>query len=399
MSARTSRVQLWLFAVTVALGCSKVAKAFAQSADADRTVSSGEPPAADAKTEEIRLAVGEQFVLPSENVRSYSEGRRGIVDVRLTQDASRFILVALKPGETTLLLLMMDGTQVHHKITVYDPNAEPEPEPVEPVRADLVEARDNIRLDFYFVQLTKGYDHQIGIGYPGSIAPTFSASYDVAAGSLDSATAVISNLALPRLDMAQGSGWAKVLRQAAVVTANREKAVFSGGGEVNISVQGSLTTGVHKIPFGSLIEVQPRYDAETGRIELRLHADISSLEDDRGTGVPGRSQSTLDTVVNLELGQSIILAGLSAKGERRSTSGLPGLSQIPLLGILFGSHAQSEEESESVIVIVPSVVDAVSMLNRERIRESLRHYMNYSGQLDTVQLVPNAPAPKPRSRP
>jgi pilus assembly protein CpaC len=243
------------------------------------------------------------------------------------------------------------------------------------------------------VQLNKNYGHQLGLGFPGSVAPTASFAYDLKAGSLESATAVIQSQALPRLDMAQASGWAKVMRQAAVVTANGEKASFSGGGEVNVPIQSALTSGVQKISFGSVVEVAPLYDSKSGRVELRLHADISELESDRGTGIPGRVTAQLDTIVNLELGQSLVLAGLTAKSERSSKSGIPGLSQIPILGVLFGSHSHTEDESENVILIVPSVVDSVSMQDRARLSDALRHYTEYSGDLDEVDLVPAAKVP------
>jgi len=330
------------------------------------------------------LQLGEQRVIPSDNVRSYSEGNKGIVDVRLTKDASQFIVVALKAGTTTLLFIMMDGSERHYRITVNDPNAH------NPRNGDTdsVDARDNIRLDFYFVQVSKNYNHKIGIGWPASIAPTFNAAYDVRVGNLDSATAVITNQALPRLDMAQVSGWAKVMRKAAVVTANGEKATFSGGGEVNFPIQSALTSALHKIPYGSVIEVEPHYDAKTGRIELRLHADVSELDSDNGTGVPGRITANLDTEVNLELGQSLILAGLTARSERRSKSGLPILSQIPILGVFFGSHAQAEDESENIVIIVPSVVDAVSMQDRERVEAALKSYSDFSGDMNEMDPMP-----------
>lgn len=337
--------------------------------------------------EDIALQIGEQRVLPSDNVRSYSEGNKGVVDVRLTKDASEFVVVAQSPGVTTLLFLMMDGSERRFRFTVTDPKAQKAPQG----RAHgSVEARDNVRLDFYFVQLNRSYGHQIGVGWPGSVAPTFSGAYNVKAGALDSATAVISDQALPRLDMAQTAGWAKVMRQAAVVTANGEKASFSGGGEVNIAIQSALTSGIHKIPFGSLIEVEPQYDSNTGRIELRIHADISELQSDRGSGVPGRTTSALDTIVNIDLGQSLILAGLTARTERTDHTGLPGLSQIPILGALFGSHSHVEDETENVVIIVPSVVDAVSMQDRERLSDALKHYREFSGNLDKVKLVPDA---------
>lgn len=343
------------------------------------------------QTEEIELRIGEQRVIPSDGVQSYSEAVKGVVDVRLTKDASQFIVVALKPGQTTLLFLMLDGTEKHYRISVIDPEG-----PQRGKRgAGSVEARDNIRLDFYFVQMNKNYGHQLGIGYPSSIAPRMSASLDLRAGQLDSATAVIADQALPRLDIAQSSGWAKVMRQAAVVTANGEKATFSGGGEVNIPIQNALSSGVVKVQFGSEIVVEPAYDPKSGRVELRLHADISELEGDRGTGIPGRTTATLDTIVNLELGQSLVLGGLTAKSERNSKTGLPVLSQIPILGALFGSHAHAEEQTENVVIIVPSVVDSISMQDRARLKAALEQYTSYDGDIEDVKLVPAAPVAAP----
>lgn len=348
-------------------------------------------PSRSVEFQNIELQLGEQHVLSSDNVRSYSEGTKGIVDVRLTKDASQFVIVALSPGTTTLLCLMMDNSERHYRFTVTDSNSREG----QKINEASVEPRDNIRLDFYFVQVSKKYRYQMGVNWPGSIAPRFNATYNLQAGGLDSATAVITDQALPGLDMAQVSGWAKVMRQAAVVTANGQKATFSGGGELNFPVQGTLTSSIHKIPYGSVIDVEPHYDAKTGRIELHLHADISELDTDNGTSIPGRITSNLDTEVNLELGQSLILGGLTSKSERRSKSGLPVLSQIPILGVFFGSHGHVEDESENIVLIVPSVVDAVSMQDRERVAAALKSYANFSGDLTEVDLLPTAKTTKP----
>jgi pilus assembly protein CpaC len=344
-------------------------------------------PSAQALGFELELAVGEQRVIPTQDVQSYSEGVRGIVDVRLTRDASQFVVVALRSGTTSLLLLMKDGSERHYRISVTDPNAESVEAPAKPAAASVVQ-RDNIRLDFYFVQVDKSYHHHIGAAWPAALGNGFvSARYDLLTHRFDGATALVSSQPLPRLDMAQASGWAKLMRHAAVITANGEKATFSGGGEVNIPVQAGLGTGIHQITFGSMIQVAPRYDSESGRMDLYVHAEVSDLADDRGTGAPGRSTAMLDTVVNLELGQSLVLAGLTAKSETRNKAGLPGLSQIPVLGALFGTQAARTEALENLVVIVPTVVDAVALDDRERIKNALELYERYAGDIDEARLM------------
>jgi hypothetical protein len=47
---------------------------------------------------DITLVVGEQTSISAKNVRTYSEGVPGIIDVRVPKDGSEFVIVALKPG-------------------------------------------------------------------------------------------------------------------------------------------------------------------------------------------------------------------------------------------------------------------------------------------------------------
>ncbi len=351
------------------------------------------------QAETLRLEVGTQQVISSENVRSYSEGVQGVVDVRLTGDAKQFVIVALKPGQTTLLTIMMDGSEKLYRISVFDPNAQKMGERKDVPREQVL-ARDNIRLDFYFVQFDKSYSHQLGIDWATRYGGgSLSILYDLQSNTFSNATAVVQDQALPALDLAQASGWAKLMRHATLITANGTKANFTGGGEVNIPVQGSLTTGIHRIEFGSTIGVMPRYDSESGRLELEIHADVSDLADDRGSGTPGRVTSTLDTLVNLELGQSLMIAGLVAQSQSRNHSGLPVLSQIPILGALFGTHSELSQDTEDVVFIVPSVLDAVSLDSRARIREALDAYDEYTGDLAENHLRPPAEIPDAKRSP
>lgn len=337
------------------------------------------PSIEDGETKELQLELGEQRVISAEGVRSYSEATPGVVDVRLTRDAKQFVLVAAAVGTTTLLFLMNSGRERHLRVTVIDPDAKT---PGASSALNVARA-ENIRLDFYFVQLDKSYSHRIGPAYPSSIqGGTFAASYDFLTQSFTSATAVIQDQALLRLDIAEASGWVKVLRQAAVITANGQPAKFYGGGEVNVAVTGSLSTNIQSITFGSAIQVLPRFDRESGRIEIELEAEVSDLTDDRGTGVPGRSRSTLKTLVNLSLGQVIVLGGLSASNELQARGGLPLLSQIPILGALFRSQAAERSQSDNLIFIAPSVVDAPSAVVRRQLDEALSSYARYRGQKD-----------------
>jgi pilus assembly protein CpaC len=342
--------------------------------------------AAPSEIKELTLEVGQQASLSAAGVKSYSAGAPGIVEVRLSREGEQFVLLALKPGMSTLLFFMLDGRELHYRIHVEAST----PADSEEIR---VLPADNIRLDLYFVQVSEDYGHQLGVAFPESVggSATLSANFNLSAGQLTEASLGIADQVLPRLDLAQRTGWARVARQAAVVAENGKQAEYHSGGEVNLAIQGALTAEVRAITYGSQITVEPRFDRVSGRIELRVGAEVSDLVSDSGSGIPGRQTAKLSTVVNLDLGKSLVLAGLNSAREAKSSRGLPGLSRIPILGALFGSRQRLAEETKNLLFIVPSVVQAVPLRERQLVEEMLRVYEGFSGDVDAVTLLERVP--------
>ena len=397
--------------------------------------------------QDIVLAVGETRTISARDVKNYSEGVAGIVDIKLTSDASQFVLVGRKPGSTTLLLIKNDNSQNTLNINVFArPPAVVEKElssllsglNVQPRRigsqivldgavasesdlrrvehiAALYEGqvtslvqlgqsgatpvgngqeRFLIRIDFYFVQYDKNSSYGLGIGWPDSIGATATAdfAYDFMSKSVRSAKATLTGQPLPRLDIASRRGWAKVLKQATVITNNDAEANFSNGGEQNFPVNTGLTIGVQRIGFGTDVTVSPHYNPETHELGLKLAADVSDLTAAvSGTVLPGRTTSKLTTNISLKLGQSLVLSGIRTQSLTHSVSGLPGLSEIPLIGILFGSHAQSKLETEGAIFVVPSVIQTVPNDASELVSIALQKFKNYSGDVETVNAYDKKP--------
>jgi pilus assembly protein CpaC len=396
--------------------------------------------------QEINLAVGESKTISAKDVKNYSEGVAGIIDIKLTTDNSQFVINGRRPGSTTLLLIKGDGSQVTLTVNVFvrSPQAvEKElnqllngiagvsvkrlgarfvidgtvaseadlrrvqhvaslyPEQVESLvqvagapaaaagpTSTGPDRRFLIRIDFYFVQYDKNSSYGVGIAWPGSIggdALQTQVTYDFLLGTTRSATASLTNQPLPRLDIASRRGWAKVLKQATVVTNNDTEANFSNGGEQNFPVNTGLTIGVQRIPFGTDLTVLPHYEPGKRELSIKLVADVSDLTASvGGTTLPGRTTSKLTTQVSLKLGQSLVLSGIRSQSLSHNVSGLPGLSEIPLLGILFGSHSQTNLQTEGAIFVVPSVVETIPTSGAELVDVALQKFRDFSGDVPTV---------------
>ena len=402
--------------------------------------------------EEIALAIGETKTVPAQNVKNYSEGSPGVIEVKLTTDNSQFVIAGRKPGSTTMLLIKNDGSQVTLTIHVFARSpavvekeltqllegmsgvrvkrvgarivldgtvgSETELKRVQHVAtlypnqveslvtlpggggASTVDTKYIVRIDFYFIQYDKNSSYGVGLGWPGSIGGDAvvksQVSFDFVGGSR-AATASITNQPIPRLDIASRKGWAKVLKQATVVTNNGVEANFQNGGEQNFTVNTGLTVGVQRIQFGTDVTVLPRYNPQKREVEMKLVADVSDLTSSSGsTSLPGRTTSKLTTNITLKLGQSIVLSGIRTKSQAHAVDGLPGLSDIPVLGLLFGTHSNSELQTEGAIFVVPNVVEAVPSQAAEMVESALAKFQDYSGAIDTLDVYEKRAGAQPR---
>ncbi len=349
-----------------------------------------------AQDNDISLEVGEQTTLSAQGVERFSEGAPGIVDVRVTEED--FIIVALREGQTSLLLIYENGRQVRYRISVT-------PAGGGGAAPGSVQARENIRLDLYFVELNETYSHQIGIAFPASIGGgtantrfTGNLTYDFIGTAMSpgpsftTASLALANQVLPRLDLAESSGWARLRQQAMVVTANGTPATLDTGGEVNVQVSTGFSTTLRRIPFGAVLRMTPRYDANSGRIEIQLNADLSELTDPYiPGGPPGRHRTQLESVVNLQPGQALIMSGVVSRSESETQGGLPGLSQIPIVGVLFGTNARSGRATQNFLFIVPTIVQAVPRQQRDYIHEALETFSRFTGHIHDIELFDNVP--------
>lgn len=399
--------------------------------------------------DDIALAIGETRTLPAGSVKEYSVGVKGIIDVVSTPDGKTLVVTGRSEGSTNLLLILNNGTQQTYEVSVAKRNValvEREVQellkdingprtrrigarvfidgavatPAEKARVDQIaslygeqvqsivtvgrfeERKLLVRLDFFYVQYERTSAYTVGLGWPAAIGgtqvganqPVFGNTYtfDLVSRTTTQAEATIVNQPMPRLDILQQHGWVKIAKQSSVITANGNEAQFSSGGEVNFLVTGVGAAQLVAVKFGTNVTVLPRYDSNTRDVEMKLTADVSDLTPATQTnGPPGRTTTKLETQVVLKLGQALVLSGIKTATQRHNVTGLPGLSEIPVLGLLFGSHDNEKDEIEGSVFIVPSVVDTVPKSALELINNAMTTYKEFSGDIEYVEAYPKTP--------
>jgi len=162
------------------------------------------------------------------------------------------------------------------------------------------------------------------------------------------------------------SGNANLLANPKIRVRNRDKAKVQIGQKVpvftttsNFSVNTSVAASVSYLDVGLKLEVEPTVQLDNDVI-IKVALEVSNLI--RQVSGPGGSTAyeigsrQTSTSLRLNDGETQILAGLINDEDRRSAAGVPGLSNLPLLGRLFGVQTDTRNKTEVVLLITPRIV-------------------------------------------
>ncbi|MEP6886272.1 MAG: secretin N-terminal domain-containing protein [Gammaproteobacteria bacterium] len=158
-----------------------------------------------------------------------------------------------------------------------------------------------------------------------------------------------NTLASPRI-RARNKEKAKILIGSRVPVITSSTALLSNGTANSSSVQ--------YLDVGLTLEVQPTI-YQDGDVAIKVGLEVSSITN---TVVVGGTQAytigtrNANTLLRLKDGETQVLAGLIQDSDTRNSAGIPGLSQIPIVGRLFGSHNSDREKSEIVLSITPHII-------------------------------------------
>ncbi|MCA9303180.1 MAG: hypothetical protein KC996_03565 [Phycisphaerales bacterium] len=110
------------------------------------------------------------------------------------------------------------------------------------------------------------------------------------------------------------------------------------------------------VDAGTLFEVTPRI-SNGDHLTVEYKIELSSFGDRSISDLPPpRNQNTLESVVTLPDGHTIITGGIRTSTETQSTDSVPLLGDLPLLGQLFRNDRESGGESTIFVFIRPTIL-------------------------------------------
>ena len=206
---------------------------------------------------------------------------------------------------------------------------------------------------------------------PGTITrnPDGTSSYafttPVGTNSLAGAGRMFGLDLIASLDLGERSGMVATLAQPNLTAISGETADFLAGGEFPIPIPGNFAgTSIEYKKYGVSLAYTPTV-LSNGRISLRVRPEVSELTTEgalimQGFQVPGLTVRRAETTVELGSGESFMIAGLLNNRSTGAIDKIPGLGDIPVLGMLFKSDSFRRGETELVIVVTPYLVKPVS---------------------------------------
>jgi pilus assembly protein CpaC len=216
---------------------------------------------------------------------------------------------------------------------------------------------------------------QVGsIGGPTAPTTTTSAAGTTTTNNTSFGLGDLMNIFLLRQDInlaatiqaLQQQNLMQILAEPNVLTESGKEASFLAGGEFPFPVVQGLGAGalptitIQFKEFGVRLNFTPNLTSD-GLIHLKVQPEVSALDFSNaltisGFTIPALSTRRVQSDMALRDGQTFAIAGLMDNRVTQQMSKIPGIGDIPILGLLFRSRQLQKSDDELLIVVTPRVV-------------------------------------------
>jgi pilus assembly protein CpaC len=275
--------------------------------------------------------------------------------------------------------------------------------PEKVVNSIVVRGRDQVMLKVTVAEMARTIIKQLGIDLSGSLnygtsVVNFNNSNPftslgrslVGVNSISGGFGSAAGAGLPSVQATiramESAGVVRTLAEPNLTAISGESATFIAGGEFPIPAGYSCdpithvcTTQISFKKFGISLNFTPVVLSE-GRISLRVMSEVSELSNDNSLTVSQSVSSTTtnsvtipsikvrraETTLEIPSGGAMAMAGLIADQTKQAINGLPGLTQLPILGALFRSRDFVNNQTELVLIVTPYIVRAAAPKDMSR---------------------------------
>ncbi len=233
-------------------------------------------------------------------------------------------------------------------------------------------ARAEVVVDIELLQVNSSKLLNLGVTWPKFITTSANAGGDDGSVRLSDVQFLDQSnwtISIPSFtyNFAKENTDAQVLAKPQLRISEGERASLTIGDRVPVPVTSfntGNTVGGNIVPITSFqyqdvgiqISIEPRVH-HNKEVSLTIQVEVSSLSGfvDNGSQ-PIIATRNFESTIRLKDGETNFLAGLLRTDETRSDTGLPGLSELPIIGRLFGNNNNNNQRTDVVLTLTPHII-------------------------------------------
>jgi general secretion pathway protein D len=236
----------------------------------------------------------------------------------------------------------------------------------------LIESLDlpesEVMLEVEIMEVSSSTVRELGLSWPTSASYGVPGSTSPIATGTDGLRAFVAN-PLVKATLNGSSGNANLLANPKIRARNHEKAKVQIGQKLPVFTTTSTAnvgtaTSVTYLDVGLKLEVEPSIQLD-GDVIMKVALEVSSnngeVKSADGTTAYLIGNRVTSTSLRLKDGETQVLAGLIQDDDRKSAAGIPGLSEVPGAGVLFGTRKTDRQKTEIVLLITPRIVRSTTL--------------------------------------
>lgn len=174
-----------------------------------------------------------------------------------------------------------------------------------------------------------------------------------------------------KLALGESDNKAHVISAPKVLTVNGGEAYIERGTIQYFEVSTLDTIDYKEIPAVLSLKVNPTVSADDSHVTMMVEvtddqaepatettrSSSTDADTQRLTAPPGRTTKKITSTLMVRTGDTVVIGGIYQKRDDVTDSGVPWLKDIPVLGWLFKAQYDTQERTELLIFLTPSVVN------------------------------------------
>jgi general secretion pathway protein D len=165
------------------------------------------------------------------------------------------------------------------------------------------------------------------------------------------------------LNLSENTARTRILSEPSLIATDSIPATLNVGTQVPVQTSSSttvagsstVTNSISSRDTGVTLQVNARVNP-SGVVTLVINQEVSSPGAGPNALTPSFNQQVVQTQVTVQDGDTIAIGGLISDSATNNSQGIPYLSRLPGIGLLFGNKSTSHNRNELIIFMTPHVI-------------------------------------------